>query len=258
MSSYPSIQTSLSALNTLSNCQLIESIKLWYLHKNTILKNLDWSDFHLQDPIWWNKNVRLKTKKFFFYPVFDGKGVHLISDLYFGNYLVKTFEDLVIEFDIPRRKYNYLMNGIFFFFFFFFDWFGNPKNIQDSVFDKITFSLIGEAKGPKHVYFILRDHTVVEVEDKWMDLLNVLEEVEWDYIHKANFTCTIETQLSSFYLKLFHRAICTNQFLHKIDRADNPNCYFAVVSLNLFYTFFFFFFFANVKKFLPSGMSYVS
>ena len=107
-----------SVLNTLSNCQLIESIKLWYSYKNKIiLKNLGWSDFHLQDPIWWNKNVRLKTKKFFFYPIWDEKGIHLISDLYFGNNLVKTFEDLVTEFDIPirdRRKYNSLMNGIFF------------------------------------------------------------------------------------------------------------------------------------------------
>ena len=110
------------------------------------------------------------------------------------------------------------MNGIFL------DWFGNPKDIQDNVFDKITSSLIGEAKVPKHVYSILRDHTVVEVENKWTDLLNVLEEVEWDYIHKANFTWTIETQLRDFILSFFHRAICTNQFLHKIGRADNPNC----------------------------------
>ena len=84
------------------------------------------------------------------------------------------------------------------------DWFGNPKNIQDNVFDKITSSLIGEAKVPKYVYSSLRDHTVAEVKNKWMDLLNVLEEVEWDYIHKANFTCTIETQLGSFYFKVFH------------------------------------------------------
>ena len=73
--------------------------------------------------------------------------------------------------------------------------------------------------------------------------------------HKANFTCTIETQLTSFYFKLFHRAICTNQFLHKIGRADNPNCYFcsSLPESRLFFTFF-----ANVKKFLPSEMSYVS
>ena len=96
-------------LNTLSNCQLIETIKLWYLYKNKIKGNLGWSNFHLQDPIWWNKDVRLKSKKFFFYPVWDEKGIRHISDLFLGHNFVKTFEDLVVEFDIPisdRRKYK--------------------------------------------------------------------------------------------------------------------------------------------------------
>ena len=80
------------------------------------MENLGWSDYHLQDPIWWNKKVRLKSKKFFFfYPVWDEKGFRHISDLFLGH-MVKTFEDLVIEYDIPirdRRQYNYLMNGIY-------------------------------------------------------------------------------------------------------------------------------------------------
>ena len=41
-------------LNTIPSCQLIETIQLWYLYKNKIMENLGWSDFHLQDPIWWN------------------------------------------------------------------------------------------------------------------------------------------------------------------------------------------------------------
>ena len=211
-------------LNTLPNCQLIESIKLWYLYKNKITENLGWSDFHLQDPIWWNKKVRLKSKKFFFYPVWDEKGIHHISDLFLGHNFVKTFEDLVVEFDIPitdRRKYNSLMNGINL------DWFQNPKNIQENVFVKISTSLVSEKKVPRHVYSILRNQATVEVENKWIYSLDVLDELEWNDIHNANFNCTIETQLRSFYFKLFHRAICTNQFLHKIGRADSPNCYFC-------------------------------
>ena len=155
---------------------------------------------------------------------------------------------MYLNFSNFRGRTSALMNGIFW------DWFGNPKNIQDSVFDHITSSLLGEAKVPKHVYSILRDQTVVEVEGKWMDLFNVLEEVEWEYILKTNFTCTFETQLRSFYFKLFHRAICTlNQFLHKIGRADNPNCYFCSnLPKSLVHLF------CNVIKFLPSGMSYVS
>ena len=211
-------------LNTISNCQLIESLKLWYLYRNKIKENLGWSDFHLQDPIWWNKNVRLKTKKFFHYPVWDEKGIQHISDLYFGNNLVKTFEDLVIEFDIlisDRRKYNSLMNGIYL------DWFHNSKNIQENVFHEISTCLVKEVKVPKYVYSILRDRAAVEVENKWVDSLDILDEVDWNYIHNANLTCTIETQMRSFYFKLFHKAICTNQFLHKIGRTNSPNCYFC-------------------------------
>ncbi len=211
-------------LNSLSNCQLIETIRLWYLYRNKVMDNLGWSDFHLQDPIWWNKKVRLKSKKFFFYPVWDEKGIHHVSDLFLGNNFVKTFEDLVIEFDIPmndRRKYNSLMNGIYL------DWFQNPKKINENVFDKISASLVGEKKVPKHFYFILRNTACVDMENKWSDDLNVLDEVDWSGIHNVNFNCSIETKLRSFYFKFFHRAICTNKFLHKIGRADSPNCYFC-------------------------------
>ena len=166
----------------------------------------------------------MKSKKFFFYPVWDEKGICHISDLFLGHNLVKSFEDLVLEFDIPisdRRKYNSLMNGIYL------DWFQNPKNIQENIFDKICSSLVGEKKVPKHVYSILRNQASVEVENKWTDWLDVVDEVEWNDIHNANFKCTIETQLRSFYFKLFHKAICTNQFLHRIGRTDSPNCYFC-------------------------------
>ena len=113
------------------------------------------------------------------------------------------------------------MNGIYL------DWFQNSKNIQENVFDKICSSLVSEKKVLKHVYSIRRNQASVEVENKWIDYLDVVDEVEWNYIHNANFKCTIETQMRSFYFKLFHKAICTNQFLHRIGRSDSPNCYFC-------------------------------
>ena len=197
---------------------------VWYLYKSKFKGNLGWSNFRLQGPIWWNKDVRLKSNKCFFYPVWDEKGIRHISDLFLGHNFVKTFEDLVVEFDIPitdRRKYNSLMNGIYL------DRFQNSKNIQENVFNKICSSLVSEKKVPKHVYSILRNQTFVEVENNWIDSLDVMDEVEWNYIHYANFKCTIETQLRSFYFKFFHKAICTNQFLHRIGRTDSPNCYFC-------------------------------
>ena len=89
------------------------------------------------------------------------------------------------------------MNGIYL------DWFQNPKNIHDNVFDKISASLMGEKKVPKHFYSILRNRAYGDVENKWSDCLDVLDELDWNDIHRANFNCTIETQLRSFYFKLF-------------------------------------------------------
>ena len=65
--------------------------------------------------------------------------------------------------------------------------------------------MVSEKKVPKHVYSILRNQAFVEVENKWIDYLDVMDEVEWNYIHYANFKCTMETQLRSFYLKPFHK-----------------------------------------------------
>ena len=53
------------------------------------------------------------------------------------------------------------------------------------------------------------------------------KEDEWSQIHRANFKCTIETQLRSFYFKVFHNAIGVNSFLYKIGRGDSPICNFC-------------------------------
>ena len=57
------------------------------------------------------------------------------------------------------------MNGIHL------DWFQNPKNIQENIFDKICSSPVSEKKVPKHVYSILRNQASFEVENKWTDCL---------------------------------------------------------------------------------------
>ena len=111
--------------------------------------------------------------------------------------MVKTFEDLDVEFDIPirdRRKYSFLMNWIYL------NRFQNSKNIQQNIFTKISTGLVCEAKVLKHVYSTLRKCASVEAENKWVDSFDILEEVEWNDVHSANFNCTIETQLRSFYL----------------------------------------------------------
>ena len=50
---------------------------------------------------------------------------------------------------------------------------------------------------------------------------------DWAAVHSNNFNCTIETQIRAFRFKVFHRAICTKKFLHKIGRIDSLLCYFC-------------------------------
>ena len=186
----------------------------------TNLRGLRWSNFHLQDPIWSNKDVRLKSKKFFFYPVWDEKGIRHISDLFLVKILLKLLKIwllnltflLVIEGSITHWWMAFIWTG-----------FRTPRTFKKMSLIKSALLLWVKRKVPKHVYFILRNQTSVEVENKWIDCLDVVDEVEWNNIQIANFKCTIETQLRSFYFKLFHKAICTNQFLHRIS----TNCYFC-------------------------------
>ena len=66
-------------LNKLKNSQLIETIKIRHIYRQEIIKELGVSQYHLQEYIWWNKNVRLKHKSYFFYPSWYERGIHYIS-----------------------------------------------------------------------------------------------------------------------------------------------------------------------------------
>jgi len=214
-------------LATLKNCQLGETIKVWYVYRDKLKANLGHEEFFLQDPIWYNQNVRLKTKRFFYYPNWHELGISTLSDLDRGYNFLKSFEDLVLEYDISikdRRKYTFLVKGISL------DWFYNPPEVLDNIFDKIVQSLFDHAKITRPSYYIFKvEENPEKAELYWTEVLDIenADDIDWQSIHDNNFKCTIETQIRSFYFKIFHRAICTNKFLHKIGRTDTPLCYFC-------------------------------
>ena len=213
-------------LNTLKNCQLAETIRVWYLYRNKIKTNLGHDKYFLQDPIWYNQNVRLKTKRYFYYHDWHTLGISTLADLYRGHNFLKTFEDLVLEYNVSikdRRKYNSLMNGILI------DWFYNPPQVQVTIFDRIVEFLFDSVKITKSSYIIFRSQeNPVNAGNFWIEALDVdVDDIDWASIHDSNFNSTIETQMRAFYFKIFHRAICTNQFLHKIGKTDSPLCYFC-------------------------------
>ena len=86
------------------------------------------------------------------------------------------------------------MNGIYL------DWFQNPKNIHDNVFNKISASLVGEKRVPKHFYSILRNRAHVDVEIKWTDCLDVFDELDWNDTVFTEPTSIVPLKLIAFFL----------------------------------------------------------
>ena len=176
--------------------------------------------------IWFNRNIRSKSKQFFFfYQDWMDRGIVYISDLlnppHPGS---KLFEELVLDFNISprdRRKFNFLMKNIPG------DWLLKVNFDHEIVFDRIKSKVVNTQKVPKFAYSImLEPHNPEKTLQFWNDFADP-NPVNWDKVHMNNFKCSINTRIRSFYLKLFHKAIALNEFLYKIKRKDSPTCSFC-------------------------------
>jgi len=225
-----------SLLSRLKNIQLADSIRSWYLFRDKAAEDLGYENRELRSQkctcIWFNRNIRSKSKQYFYYDTWYNKGICTLSDVLYDNLptpVLKSFDDLIVEFDIPytdRRKYNFFMKSIV-----------NCEILDDfedndlDTFDIFSNNLILTPKVPRYTYSIMSNKLPPEkIQNFWEDAFeNVCDEedFDWENIHTRNFKCTIETQLRSFYFKLFHRAIAFNSFLHKIGRKDSPLCFFC-------------------------------
>ena len=69
--------------------------------------------------IWYNKNIRSKSRQYFYYDSWYERGICTLGDILYDDVptpVLKSFDDLIIEFDISyrdRRKYKFLMKSIF-------------------------------------------------------------------------------------------------------------------------------------------------
>ena len=214
-------------LNKLNSCQLAESLRTWYIFRENFAKtefNTAFSSIGSCQCIWFNRNIRSKSKYYFLYQDWLDKGIVYISDLlnppHPGS---KLFEELILDYDISRkdrRKYNFLMRNIPN------EWLVTSDLTPDTIFDEISTKLLTIQKIPKYAYGIILDSCVPEKQITfWNDLQDpTCNQPNWEKTHMNNFKSTISTRIRSFYFKLFHRAIGINDFLYKIKRKDSPNC----------------------------------
>ena len=117
---------------------------------------ISFDEFSAQQYRWFNKQIRSKSKQYFYYQDWFEKGIYSISDLIDvvdpNNIRIKTFEDLVFDFQISeknRKKYNFLLKYIPSI------WFDFPGIQTDDIYQRIIDNLIFAGKNckiPKHSY----------------------------------------------------------------------------------------------------------
>ena len=203
------------------NVQLVETIKVWYMFRSRLLVDLNLREMHKMDMLWFNKNICLKTKKYFYYSDWYDKGIKTVQDLMFDGNRFKEFFELVLEFDISirdRRKYSFLIKAI--------PLFGTWSSDLRNPYDLVVSKLFSCKSLSKFSYSVFKDQLIpMDRSRKWNDIFGIdLNDEEWMLTHRNNLKCTIETQLRSFYVKSFHKAIATNDFLYKIKRSDTELC----------------------------------
>ena len=103
-----------SLLNNLNSSQLADSLRTWYVYRERACQEIygkSFSDFGYLQCLWYNRNIRLKTKNYIYYGDWFERGIVYIHDLLNpplpGS---KLFEELVLDFDISRydrRKFNF-------------------------------------------------------------------------------------------------------------------------------------------------------
>ena len=222
-----------TVLNQLRCTQLVDSIRTWYLFRDKVcMKEFGYDYLYLGSLqcIWFNRNIRSKSKQYFFYLDWFEKGIIFISDLLNPPHPdYKLFEELVLDYDISplgRRKYNFLIQNIPV------PWLDGVTSgtVDLDIHVEIIKKLLDCKKVPRYAYSILSeecnpDKSISFWNDSCPPPGNM--DVDWKKVHISNFKCTIDTRLRSFYFKMFHRSIAFNAFLFKIKRKDSPNCSFC-------------------------------
>ena len=191
------------------------------------LKIETWTDF-LNQPLWYNKNVKVGGKSVFYKKWFI-KGVTFIYDLVdsegrfislqniqntFGldtnflevNGLLRAVMQFKIKYDFAVTNYNIMRPSV-------------PLSIKILQYDK---------KGCQRINKILSYNKNIPVaQRKWQNDLMIPADHQWTTVYTQPYKITKDTNLQWFQYRILHRIIATNTFLFKISIKDNNRCTFC-------------------------------
>ena len=181
-----------SLLNRLQSTLLADSLRTWYIYRERACQeiyNTNFSDMGNQS-LWYNRNIRSRTKHYFYYEDWCEKGILYIDDLLNpplpGS---KLFEELVLDFNISRqdrRKFNFLMKCIPS------PWLEDSHSKDIDIFENITSGLLHTNKIPKFTYSLLNETCLPEKRIAFgkIFLVLMLGMILWTRTGKK-FTCAI-------------------------------------------------------------------
>ena len=217
-------------MNRLHSTPLADSLRTWYIYREKACKeihNTSFYDMGNMQCLWFNRNIRSRTKQYLFYEDWYEKGIQFISDLLNppppGS---KLFEELVLDFDVSkqdRRKFNFLMKCIPS------SWLqdSNSRNIDLLILLLWVFSVL--PKFPSLLIpFLMK---LVFQKTEWifgknlvmlMMMLKILTGMR-----SISGILSVLLILVCDPFKIFHKAIAFNDFLFKINRRNSPNCNFC-------------------------------
>ena len=186
--------------NTLKNIrcsQLADSIRVWYVFREYLslcLTGKKFSDTGACQYLWFNRNIRSRSKQSLYYEDWYEKKICLINDLLNPHHPGhKLFEELVLDFRISikdRRKYNFLVKNIPD------TWIQEPNNDDLDLHDTMILELLNAKKVPKYAYDVMME-TVLPLKryDFWQKSIpDIPMNVDWMEVHTCNYSSCIATR----------------------------------------------------------------
>jgi hypothetical protein len=103
----------------------------------------------------------------------------------------------------------------------------NLKKTQRPYISPYLKLLVQEQKGAKSMYNILNKNNDTPIcKVRWQSKL-LLTNLHWKIIFNNPFYITSDSSLQWFQVRIIHRLLGTNSFLHKIKYKDSPLCTFC-------------------------------